>query len=192
MFIETQDTPNPNTIKFLPGQPVMESGVYEFTTIDQTTISPLAAQIFSLGEIKRVFFGANFISVTKEESGDWGILKARIMAAIMDHTMTGLPLFQDGFDPTASNDDNNHGGDDDDNELVQQIKELIETRVRPAVAQDGGDIVFSRFDQGVVYVHMRGACAGCPSSTLTLKSGIENMLRHYVPEVLEVRQIDDY
>lgn len=188
MFIKTQDTPNPNTLKFLPGQFVMEEGVAEFTTKEQASASPLAEQIFSLGEIKRVFFGSDFVSVTKEEEAPWDILKTRVMAAMMDHNMTGLPLFKEGQSPQ----DKGAATIEESDEVVKQIIELIETRVRPAVAQDGGDIVFNRFEEGIVYLQMRGACAGCPSSTMTLKSGIENMLRHYVPEVLEVRQIEDY
>lgn len=188
MFIETQDTPNPNTVKFIPGKPVMETGVAEFTSEDQAKTSRLATQIFALGNITRVFYGADFVSVTKTDDAEWDILKTRIMSAMMDHAMTGLPLFEEGHDPQAGS---SQTINEDDDEIVKQIKELIENRVRPMVAQDGGDIVFDRFEEGIVYLQMRGACAGCPSSTMTLKSGIENMLRHYVPEVLEVRQTED-
>ncbi len=189
MFIQTEYTPNPDTVKFLPGTEVMESGVAEFTNEDQAKTSRLAGQIYALGNITRIFYGANFISVTKTDDAEWDLLKTRVMAAMMDHQMTGLPLFEEGHTPNAQD---TQSANEEDNELVKQIKELIETRVRPMVAQDGGDIIFNRFEEGIVYLQMRGACAGCPSSTLTLKSGIENMLRHYVPEVLEVRQVEEY
>lgn len=181
MFIQTEDTPNPATIKFLPGQTVMQSGVAEFTDAEDAARSPLAEKIFELGDIKGVFFGSDFVSVTKEEGGEWDILKARILSVIMGHYTTGEPLFREGVATSADD----HAGEDD--ELTAQIRELIDTRVRPMVAMDGGDIVFQRFEEGIVYLQMRGACAGCPSSTMTLKSGIENMLKHYVPEVIEVR-----
>lgn len=183
MFIQTENTPNPNTVKFLPGQTVMHKGVAEFKTLEEAAPSMLAQKIIGLDGVGGVFFGADFISVTKGNEADWEMLQTRIMAAIMDHYMTGFPLFREGMDPQEKNDPT---GEDDD-ELTAQIKELLETRVRPMVAMDGGDIVFDRFEEGIVYLEMRGACSGCPSSTMTLKSGIENMLRHYVPEVLEVR-----
>lgn len=185
MFIQTQTTPNPNTIKFLPGQVLMTSGSREFTDEAQAKASPLAERLFHLDGIKGVFFGSDFVSVTKEEGASWNFLKARVLAAVMEHFSMGMPLFteSDAVEAVSS---------EEDSEIVQQIKELLETRVRPAVAQDGGDILFDRFDKGIVYLHMRGACAGCPSSTMTLKSGIENMLRHYVPEVLEVRPAAEY
>jgi len=184
MFIQTEETPNPNTVKFLPGQTVMDRGVAEFKSMEEASCSMLAQKIIGLNGVTGVFYGSDFISVTKEDEADWNGLNTRVMAAIMDHYMTGFPLFREGMDPRDRDDAN----DDLDDELVKQIKELIEERVRPQVAMDGGDIVFQRFDKGIVYLEMRGACSGCPSSTLTLKSGIENMLRHYVPEVLEVRQ----
>lgn len=186
MFIQTENTPNPNTVKFLPGQPVMQKGVAEFKTLEEAAVSVLGQKLFGLDGVTGVFYGSDFISVTKEEGADWEGLKTRIMAAIMDHYMIGLDLFREGMDPQ-----NVAATSEDDDELTAQIKELLETRVRPMVAMDGGDIVFDRFEEGIVYLTMRGACAGCPSSTLTLKSGIENMLRHYVPEVLEVRQAQD-
>lgn len=186
MFIQTEETPNPNTLKFLPGKPVMTKGVAEFKTMEEAASSMLAQKLMGLDGVVGVFYGADFISVTKLEMAEWEAIKTRVMAAIMDHDMTGLPLFREGMDPAdQANDDS-----DDDDELTVKIKELLETRVRPMVAMDGGDIVFDRFDQGVVYLTMRGACSGCPSSTLTLKSGIESMLRHFVPEVLEVRQAE--
>lgn len=185
MFIQTEETPNPNTVKFLPGKPVMEKGVAEFKTFEEAASSMLAQKLMGLDGVVGVFYGADFISVTKLEMAEWEAIKTRVMAAIMDHYMTGLPLFREGMDPSDQAQDNS-----DDDELTAQIKELLDTRVRPMVAMDGGDIVFNRFEQGIVYLTMRGACSGCPSSTMTLKSGIENMLRHYVPEVLEVRQAE--
>ena len=182
MFIQTENTPNPNTVKFLPGKPVMTKGVAEFKTMDEAASSMLAQKLFGLDGVEGVFYGSDFISVTKKDAAEWDALKTRIMAGIMDHYMTGFPLFREGMDPQENTD-----ADEDDDELTAQIKELLETRVRPMVAMDGGDIVFDRFEDGIVYLTMRGACSGCPSSTMTLKSGIENMLRHYVPEVLEVR-----
>lgn len=187
MFIATEETPNPNTVKFLPGQQVMQSSVAEFKTLEEAAPSVLAQKIFGLKGVTRVFYGANFISVSKLEIAEWESLNTRIMAAIMDHYTTGFPLFREGMAPWEQQTE-----EAEDDELTAQIKELLETRVRPMVAQDGGDIVFDRFEEGVVYLTMRGACAGCPSSTMTLKSGIENMLRHYVPEVLEVRQATDF
>ncbi|HPD83438.1 MAG: NifU family protein [Alphaproteobacteria bacterium] len=183
MFIQTENTPNPNTLKFLPGRPVMARGVAEFKTVEEAGVSMLAQKLMGLEGVTAVFFGTDFISVTKLDMAEWEAIKTRIMAAIMDHYMTGLPLFREGMDPQEKT-----AVAAEDDELTTQIKELLETRVRPMVAQDGGDIVFDRFEDGIVYLTMRGACAGCPSSTMTLKSGIENMLRHYVPEVLEVRQ----
>ncbi|PZO86591.1 MAG: NifU family protein [Micavibrio aeruginosavorus] len=181
MFIQTENTPNPATIKFLPGVTVMQSGVAEFRDEDEAKRSPLAERLFEIDGVQSVFFGYDFISVTKLEGIEWGAIKAPVLGAVMQHFTMGEPRFNDGA----------HGGEADDSmldEISKQIKELIDTRVRPAVAQDGGDIVFERFDKGIVYLQMRGACSGCPSSTMTLKSGVENMLRHYVPEVLEVRQ----
>ncbi len=185
MFIQTEETPNPNTLKFLPGQPVMTRGVVEFKSVEAAGGSMLAQKLMGLDGVTGVFYGADFISITKLDGTEWDAIKTRVMAAIMDHYMTGLPLFREGMDPQDQAVE-----DSDDDELTVQIKELLETRVRPMVAQDGGDIVFDRFEEGIVYLTMRGACAGCPSSTMTLKSGIENMLRHYVPEVLEVRQAE--
>lgn len=181
MFIQTENTPNPATVKFIPGVTVMQSGVAEFQNAEAATKSPLAERIFQIKGVERVFFGYDFISVTKSETVQWPDIKANVLAAVMQHFTTGENLFKDGHDTAA-------GDDSMLDELSKQIKELIDKRVRPAVAMDGGDIVFDRFEQGIVYLRMRGACSGCPSSTVTLKSGVENMLRHYVPEVLEVRQ----
>ena len=182
MFIQTEQTPNPATLKFLPGCTVMESGTANFTDPSSASRSPLAERLFALPEVTGVFLGADFITVTKNGDSDWHQLKPAVLAAIMEHFTAGGPvvLAEAGADATAA-----EGGEEDD-EVVSQIKELLETRVRPAVAMDGGDIIFHDFEDGVVYLHMQGSCSGCPSSTATLKAGIENMLRHYIPEVREV------
>jgi Fe-S cluster biogenesis protein NfuA len=172
MFIQTEQTPNPATLKFLPGCTVMTRGTANFTDESAAAgISPLAERLFSLPDVGGVFFGADFITVTKQDEGDWYQLKPAILAVIMEHFTAGRPVF------AAQNNDDDAAEEDDD-EIVAQIKELLETRVRPAVAQDGGDIIFHDFEDGVVYLHMQGSCSGCPSSTATLKAGIENMLRH--------------
>ena len=182
MFIQTEATPNPATLKFLPGQAVMRSGTANFTDADSAAKSPLAVTLFGIEGVDGIFLGADFVTVTKTDDVDWDVVKPRVLAAVMDHFTQGLPVMED--DGEAADDGS------EDSETVKQIKELIETRVRPAVAQDGGDIVFRSFEEGVVYLHMQGACAGCPSSTATLKNGIENMLRHFVPEVTEVRAVN--
>jgi Fe-S cluster biogenesis protein NfuA len=184
MFIQTEQTPNPATLKFLPGQVVMATGTASFTEAAAARVSPLAERLFALPQICGVFFGADFITVTKEDDGDWYQLKPAVLAAIMEHFTAGRPVFVDGAGGGTAD-----AGDEEDDEIVSQIKELLETRVRPAVAQDGGDIIFHDFEDGVVYLHMQGSCSGCPSSTATLKAGIENMLRHYIPEVVEVRAV---
>jgi Fe-S cluster biogenesis protein NfuA len=184
MFIQTEQTPNPATLKFLPGQVVMATGTASFTEAAVARASPLAERLFALPQICGVFFGADFITVTKEDDGDWYHLKPAVLAAIMEHFTAGRPVFADGAEGGTAD-----AGDEEDDEIVSQIKELLETRVRPAVAQDGGDIIFHDFEDGVVYLHMQGSCSGCPSSTATLKAGIENMLRHYIPEVVEVRAV---
>ncbi len=187
MFIQTESTPNPATLKFLPGREVMgEGAVADFPGIETAGRSPLAKALFTVPEVSRVFFGADFISVTKRD-GEWKHLKPAILGAIMEHFTQGLPLLEGGADETG--DEENYS--EADAEIVDQIKELIETRVRPAVAQDGGDIIFRGFDSGsgVVSLHLQGSCAGCPSSTMTLRNGIENMLRHYVPEVTAVQAV---
>ena len=178
MFIQTEDTPNPATLKFLPGQVVMTAGTADFRNADAAGRSPLARSLFNVGGVDGVFLGSDFVSVTKAADSDWFSVKPAILAAIMDHYMTGLPVIEDSAVVVAG---------EADSEIVTQIKEILDTRVRPAVAQDGGDIVFHDFDDGVVYLHMQGSCSGCPSSTATLKAGIENMLRYYIPEVREVR-----
>jgi Fe-S cluster biogenesis protein NfuA len=184
MFIQTEQTPNPATLKFLPGREVMPRGVADFTDPDEATVSPLARRVFAIEGVTGVFLGADFVTVTKAEGQDWYVLKPAVLGALMEHYITGDPVLEAG---TELDQEAVDGGEDD--ELVRQIKELIDTRVRPAVAQDGGDIIFKGFERGVVYLHMRGACSGCPSSTITLKNGIENLLRYYVPEVVEVRPV---
>jgi Fe-S cluster biogenesis protein NfuA len=181
MFIQTEETPNPSTLKFLPGRTVMDEGTADFRAADTAANSHLARALFSIDGVDGVFFGSDFISVTKTEATEWFTLKPALLAAIMDHFTSGLPVMEPGTATPSHN--------PEDSEIVVQIKEILDTRVRPAVAQDGGDIVFHRFDDGVVYLHMQGSCAGCPSSTATLKAGIENMLRFYIPEVLEVRAV---
>lgn len=181
MFIQTENTPNPETVKFLPGETVMEAGVFAFTTPEEIKKSPLASRLFEVDGVAGLFYGSDFISVTKDSAVPWELMKPCIMAVIMEHYSIGEPLFTESITTEEA-------GEED--EISAQIRELIETRVRPMVAQDGGDIVFVKFDKGIAYMQMRGACAGCPSSAMTLKSGIENMLRHYVPEVLEVRQLE--
>jgi len=185
MFIQTESTPNPATLKFLPGREVMgEGAVADFPSAETAARSPLAKALFAIPEVSRVFFGSDFISVTKRD-GDWKHLKPTILGAVMEHFTRGLPLIEGAAEETEES------FSEDDAEVVEQIKELIETRVRPAVAADGGDIIFKGFDgqSGVVSLHLQGSCAGCPSSTITLKNGIENMLRHYVPEVTAVEAV---
>jgi Fe-S cluster biogenesis protein NfuA len=185
MFIQTELTPNPATLKFLPGRGVIDSGTANFTTAATAAArSPLAERLFAVGGVTGVFLGGDFVTVTKDEDSDWYQLKPAILGIIMEHFTAGRPVLLDteGAEGAAE-------AGEADSDIVVQIKELLETRVRPAVAQDGGDIIFHDFDDGIVYLHMQGSCAGCPSSTATLKAGIENMLRHYIPEVLEVRAI---
>ncbi|HEX2590061.1 MAG TPA: NifU family protein [Rhizomicrobium sp.] len=188
MFIQTESTPNPATLKFLPGRDVMGDGsVADFPDKSSAARSPLARALFEMPEVSRVFFGSDFISVTKTEADDWKHIKPAILGTIMEHFTRELPL----MDSNADEADGEMSFAESDPEVVEQIKELIETRVRPAVAQDGGDIIYKGFDggAGVVYLHLQGSCAGCPSSTITLKNGIENMLRHYVPEVNAVEAV---
>jgi Fe-S cluster biogenesis protein NfuA len=187
MFIQTESTPNPATLKFLPGREVMgEGNVADFPDRTAAERSPLASALFQVPDVARVFFGSDFISVTKAD-GDWKHLKPAVLGAIMDHFTRGLPLIDKPADETGSDVAYNA----EDEEIVSQIKELLDTRVRPAVAQDGGDIIFKGYDgsSGIVFLHLQGACAGCPSSTMTLRNGIENMLRHYVPEVNAVESV---
>jgi len=183
MFIQTEVTPNPATLKFLPGRPVLEGGTLDMQSKDAAVQSPLAIRLFDLANVGGVFFGSDFISVTKT-GGDWQQMKPAILGVIMEHYMSGTPLLADDVQPAAAADE---FFDAKDAETVATIKDLIETRVRPAVAGDGGDITFRGYKEGIVYLNMQGACSGCPSSTATLKHGIQNLLRHFVPEVVEVR-----
>jgi NFU1 iron-sulfur cluster scaffold homolog, mitochondrial len=195
MFIQTETTPNPDVLKFLPGRDVLgaalSGGAREFRDLDEAEASPLAEAIFEVEGVTRVFFGTDFLTVTREAQGlEWPQMKAPILAAIMEHFTSGAPILRDENAVAAG-----EGHDDavyvgDAAQIVAEIKDLLDTRIRPAVAQDGGDITFSRFEEatGVVFLHMRGACSGCPSSSATLKAGVENMLKHYVPEVTRVEQ----
>lgn len=183
MFIQTESTPNPATLMFLPGQTVMETGTADFPSPDTAASSPLARRVFAAGGVTGVFLGRDFVSVTKDDGLDWSHVKPAILGAIMEHFQSGEPALEG---PVADAHDEQDGPDA---EIVSQIKELLDTRVRPAVANDGGDITFRGFDRGIVYLYMKGACAGCPSSTMTLRMGIENLLRHYIPEVTEVRSV---
>ena len=188
MFIQTEATPNPTTLKFLPGKVVLADGTAEFRDAESAAIaSPLAGRLFAIPGVTGVFFGYDFITVTKDEA-DWQHLKPAILGAIMEHFMSGAPVMaaETGGLGQSSGEEFYDSGDE---EIVQTIKELLETRVRPAVAQDGGDITFRGYENGTVFLHMRGACAGCPSSTATLKHGIQNLLRHFVPQVQHVEQI---
>jgi Fe-S cluster biogenesis protein NfuA len=182
VFIQTEETPNPQTLKFLPGRVVMPEGTASYVLGQPCDNSPLAQRLMEIEGCQGVFFGSDFITITKEPAYAWDLLKPDILGVLMDHSMAGLPAVINGPVESSS------AGQDND-PLVHQIRELLDTRIRPAVAQDGGDIVFHSFEDGIVYLKMQGACSGCPSSTATLKSGIENMLRHYVPEVQEVRAI---
>lgn len=184
MFIQTESTPNPATLKFLPGQAVLASGTADFPNAIAAASSPLATRVFVTEGVVGVFFGPDFVTVTKRDDIDWSHIKPSILGAIMEHYQSGQPVLGDDSGNVGHAE---HDGPDE--AIVKQIKELLDTRVRPAVAQDGGDITFHGFERGVVYLHMQGACAGCPSSTMTLKSGIENLLKHYIPEVTEVRAI---
>ena len=185
MFIQTEATPNPATLKFLPGRTVLAEGTRDFRTAEAATGSSLAARLFEIDGVTGVFYGSDFITVTKAD-GEWQHLKPAILGTIMEHFMSGAPLIAEDGEAAA---DGGEFYDSEDESIVGTIKELLETRVRPAVAQDGGDITFHGFRDGVVFLHMQGSCAGCPSSTATLKHGIENLLRHFVPEVSEVRPV---
>ena len=186
MFIQTETTPNPNTMKFLPGQDVLGERTAFFTDSDNAKASPLASALFVLSDIRAVFFGSDFITVTKTEGSNWDVLKPQILTTVMEHYQSGLPLMGAATTEKAVSGETYS---EDEQQVVDQIKELIETRVRPAVAQDGGDIIFHSFKEGIVKLEMHGACSGCPSSTATLKSGIENMLKHYIPEVVTVEAV---
>ena len=188
MFIQTEATPNPATLKFLPGREVIAGEPRDFRDPDAARLSPLASALFSLDGVTGVFLGSDFVSVTKSEAIEWAHIKPAILGAVMEHFMSGKPILAEG----AANEPADTGDeffDADDAEMVEVIKELLDTRVRPAVAMDGGDITFKGYKEGTVFLHMQGACSGCPSSTATLKSGIENLLRHFVPGVEQVQQI---
>ena len=183
MFIQTESTPNPATLKFLPGCEVMSKGTANFTSSEMAKNSPLALHLFKIEGVDAVYLGGDFITITKLESKEWETLKPLILGAIMEHFSSGEPVIQDSNQEDIDSDDD----DLSDGSIESQIKELLDTRVRPAVAQDGGDIIFHSFEEGIVYLTMQGACSGCPSSTATLKDGIEKMLIHFIPEVTEVR-----
>ncbi len=185
MFIQTEATPNPNTMKFLPGQPVLGDKTAFFTDSDNAKASPLASALFVLSDIRAVFFGGDFITVTKTEAASWDVLKPQILTTVMEHYQNGLPLMSPASDAKADS-ASAISYSADEQEIVDQIIEMIEVRVRPAVAQDGGDIIFHSYKDGIVKLEMHGACSGCPSSTATLKNGIENMLKHYIPEIVAV------
>ncbi len=191
MLIETETTPNPATLKFLPGAPVMEAGTRDFASPEEAEASPLAEALFSLGDVEGVFYGRDFISVTAAPGSEWRVLKPQVLGVLLDHFAGGAPLFRagtaDGIE--VASDSEQFAEDPADADIIDQIKDLIETRVRPAVARDGGDIVYRGFQKGTVYLAMHGACSGCPSSTATLKQGIEQLLKHYVPEVTDVRAL---
>ena len=192
MLIETEATPNPSTIKFLPGRIVMDSGTRDFATPEEAEVSPLADALFGLGDVEGVFFGRDFVSVTAAPGVEWPHLKPDVLAILLDHFSAQMPLFRAGSAGGISvppEEDENFTDDPADADIVAQIRELIETRVRPAVANDGGDIVYRGFDKGKVFLKLQGACSGCPSSSATLKQGIESLLKYYVPEVTEVRAI---
>ena len=185
MFIQTERTPNPATLKFLPGEAVMSSGTADFRDVESAERSPLARRLFQVEGVIGVFFGGDFVSVSKSDDADWQLLKPVILGVIMEHFVAGHPLLLDNVAQTAEE----VADDGADAEIIAQIKELLDTRVRPAVAQDGGDITYQGFQNGVVMLQLQGSCQGCPSSTMTLKMGIENMLKHYIPEVVEVRAV---
>lgn len=183
MFIQTERTPNPETLKFLPGRTVTGGRGAEFRAPADAARAPLAQALFAVEGVQGVFLGADFVSVTKAQAEDWDMLKPRVMAALMEHFSLGRPVITEDGTPSSAE------GGEEDSEIVLQIKEILETRVQPTVAADGGHIEFVRFEDGVVWLHMQGACAGCPSSTITLKSGIENLLKHFVPEVESVEAV---
>jgi len=189
MFIETETTPNPATLKFLPGQIVMSAGTREFVDDEQAEASQLAAALFSLGDVTGVFFGHDFISVTAGQGVEWSHLKPQVVAMLLDHFISQAPLFTPGSAAGISvpSEDDANGDNPEDADIIDQIKDLLETRIRPAVANDGGDVLYRGYREGIVYLQMQGACSGCPSSSATLKNGIESLIKHYVPEVVEVR-----
>ena len=184
MFIQTEETPNPATLKFIPGRPVMSQGTAEFLDKASAQHTPLAQKLFTHPAVKSIFLGSDFISITKKDEADWLTIKPSLLTSIMEFFLNNSAI-----DVNLNPQKNNSQSSVENSEIEREIQELLETRIRPAVAQDGGDIIFDHFDDGIVYVQLQGACSGCPSSTATLKSGIENMLRHYIPEVVEVRSL---
>jgi Fe-S cluster biogenesis protein NfuA len=186
MFIQTEATPNPATLKFLPGREVLAGEPRDFRSVDAAAVSPLATGLFAISGVTGVFLGSDFISVTKDDT-NWAHIKPAILGVIMDHFLSGKPVITEGGAAPVDFDEVDEFFEEEDKEMVEVIKELLATRVRPAVAMDGGDIIFKGFKEGTVFLHMQGACSGCPSSTATLKQGIEGLLKHYVPEVTEVR-----
>ena len=188
MFIQTETTPNPLTIKFLPGVEVLPSASASFTDKDAAKASPLAEALFTIKEVDSIFFGNDFVAVTKSEPAEWASLKPLVLTTIMDHFISGQPILRETVEHEVTSASTATNEDDD---IVATIRELIDTRVRPAVAEDGGDIIFKGFSDGVVFLELHGACSGCPSSTITLKDGIENMLKHYVPEVERVEALNE-
>lgn len=184
MFIHTETTPNPNAVKFMPGSDVSPNRTFDFRTPEEAIlISPLAKMLFEIGDVTGVYLGKDFVSVTKDDSSDWSLVKPRVLAVIMDHAMSGLQVIDE------NEVEMHHSASLENDPVILQINEILDSRIRPAVANDGGDIVFDRFEDGILYLHMRGACAGCPSAAMTLKQGVENMMKHFVPEVQEVRQV---
>ncbi len=183
MFIQTEETPNPATLKFIPGRPVTGGAPVDFPTVESSVGSPLARALFAVDGVSGVFLGSDFITITNNGAKDWAVLKPALLGTMMEHFVHNRPILEPAAAATTG------AGTEEDSEIVLQIKELLDQRVRPVVANDGGDITFHGFSNGVVYLHMKGSCAGCPSSTATLKSGIENLLRHFIPEVTEVRAV---
>lgn len=188
MYIQTEKTPNPNTMKFIPGQMILESGSASFKSKDDAQgSSELASVLFEIPDVEQIFFGYDFITVTKKEETDWNMVKASVLTTLMEHFISNRPIMNAAEKKNLNKADTSA---DEDSEIVKQIKELIDVRVRPAVAEDGGDIIYQGFTDGVVYLELHGSCSGCPSSTVTLKNGIENMLKHYIPEVISVEAVN--
>jgi len=181
MFIQTEETPNPATMKFLPGRDVMGQGTLDIVSADAAMQSPLAELLFKIDGVRGVFLGGDFVTVTKDEAKNWAVMKPPVLTALMEHFTANRPVVSIRADEVAPS--------IDDNPIITQIRDLLDHKIRPAVAQDGGDITFQSYEDGIVYLHLKGSCAGCPSSSMTLKAGVENMLRHYIPEIREVRQV---
>jgi Fe-S cluster biogenesis protein NfuA len=184
MFVQTEPTPNPATLKFLPGREVMKEGTIFYQNQDSAVNSSLAQNLFSIKGVESVFFGSDFITITKADVNEWTLMKPAILGCIIEHFTMNKPVISEQVPRTE------HSYDENDSDVVKKIKELLDTKVRPAVAMDGGDIIFNNYNEGIVFLQMQGACQGCPSSTATLKMGIENMLKHYIPEIREVRPVE--